>query len=58
MATYKMTDFACAVKMVPFVSQLGREEVQKEIVVLRKCRHPNIVSYYGSCVHDSVLWVL
>ena len=52
-----MTEFQAAVKMVPFVSQQGREEVQREIAVLRKCRHPNIVCYFGSCVHESVLWV-
>jgi len=57
MAQYKSTDFVAAVKMIPFVSSDGREVVQKEIVVLRKCRHENIVSYFGSCVHDSVLWV-
>jgi serine/threonine protein kinase len=56
-AAYKKTDFDMAVKMVPFVPEKTQEEVKKEINVLRKCRHPNIVSYYGCAIKDNYLWV-
>jgi serine/threonine protein kinase len=57
-AAYINTDWIMAVKMVPFLSsQQGQDEVRKEINVLKKCRHPNIVSYFGCAMKDSFLWI-
>jgi hypothetical protein len=48
-----------ALKIIPMLTA-GKnvEDVSREINVLRRCRHPNIVSYYGSATTASELWVL
>ena len=34
------------------------EELKKEIDILKTCRHPNIVCYYGTCNTSKNLWIL
>ena len=34
------------------------EEIRREIEMLKACEHKNIVSYYGSTVHNDQLWVI
>ncbi len=34
------------------------EEIQKEIAILRTCRHPNITKYYGCFVKGYKLWII
>ena len=34
-----------------------KEDVEKEISLLKRCQHKNIVSYFGSCIRDEKLWV-
>lgn len=47
-----------AAKVIPLIAAGKRvEDVTQEINVLRKCRHPNIVSYYGSSASETELWV-
>ncbi len=36
----------------------SKESIQKEIDILKQCKHDNIVQYYGSTVKGKVLWVL
>jgi Protein kinase domain len=55
-ALHKSTSIELAIKSV----LLGREEqveVEKEIDILKDCRHPNVVAYYGCCAHRDYLWV-
>jgi len=33
------------------------EEIRKEIDILKKCRHVNVVSLYGCCLKDNYVWV-
>lgn len=33
------------------------KEIEKEIQILRTCKHENIVGYYGTCTKKSQLWV-
>jgi serine/threonine protein kinase len=47
-----------ALKIIPtFAAGKNVDDVSREINVLRRCRHPNIVSYYGSATTASELWV-
>ncbi len=35
-----------------------QDMIKKEIDILKKCKHSNIVQFYGSCFKDGELWVL
>ncbi|ELR18048.1 protein kinase domain containing protein [Acanthamoeba castellanii str. Neff] len=52
-------EFLMALKIIPMLTA-GKnvEDVSREINVLRRCRHPNIVSYYGSATTASELWIM
>jgi serine/threonine protein kinase len=55
-AKHKESGFELAVKVVP-TSKERRETLEKEIEVLKKCKSPNILSYYGTLSTASELWV-
>jgi serine/threonine protein kinase len=54
---HREAGFVLAIKEVKNMSKEAEETLEKEIEVLKQCKHPNIVSYYGSCSHTS-LWIL
>lgn len=31
--------------------------IQQEILMMRDCRHPNIIAYYGSYLRKDKLWI-
>ena len=33
-------------------------EIQQEILMLKDCRHKNIISYYGSYLKKDRLWIV
>lgn len=33
-------------------------ELEKEIDVLKKCKHPNVVAYYGTYLKDDEVWII
>ena len=45
-----------AIKAIPIESDLT--DIQKEIAILRKCRSPYVVSYFGSYEKDGDLWIV
>lgn len=58
-AIHTDTSLTVAIKKVKLAgSKHTREEIKKEIDVLKKCRHFNIVSYWGCCFYEEELWVL
>ena len=40
------------------VNAATAQELRKEVDFLRKCTHPNIVSYYGCLVYGRMVWIL
>jgi len=54
---HKASGFLVAIKLVPVSNKQGTD-IEKEIEVLKKCRDPNIVSYFGCCIKDRNLWIL
>ncbi|TPX70706.1 hypothetical protein SpCBS45565_g01565 [Spizellomyces sp. 'palustris'] len=58
-AVLKQTGFVMAIKEVLVGKLNDRESIQKEINMLRQCRHRNTVQYYGCCsVDDDSIWIL
>lgn len=55
-AKLKETGFILAVKIMDVGDE--KDDVMKEIKMLKCCQHRNIVSYFGSCVQDEKLWIL
>jgi NIMA (never in mitosis gene a)-related kinase len=43
---------------VEHVSDRKRREAMKEVQILKKLDHPNIIKYYGSFVQDSNLYIV
>lgn len=54
-AVHKQTRFVIAIKVLP---SGDATDIEKEIGILRQCRDPNIVSYYGSNIKGNLLWIL
>lgn len=56
MGIHKESGAVLAVKSCP---NLGPQKasISKEINILKKCKHKNIVQYYGSCEKGKEFWV-
>lgn len=46
-----------AIKILDIPDESARKEIEKEIEILKKCRSPNIVNYYGTFTKGDKLWV-
>ena len=49
------TGTTTAIKRVPVENDL--DEILNEIKIMKQCRSPYIISYYGSYFKDNELWV-
>eukprot|EP01091_Cochliopodium_minus_P011279 TRINITY_DN3154_c0_g1_i1.p1 TRINITY_DN3154_c0_g1~~TRINITY_DN3154_c0_g1_i1.p1 ORF type:complete len:675 (-),score=181.14 TRINITY_DN3154_c0_g1_i1:11-2035(-) len=47
-----------AIKELNFHTREDQPEIQKEIDILKQCKHTNIVTYYGTCTMNQNLWIL
>lgn len=63
-AEHSDTEFRVAIKCLPLPESMlstnickELDQLRKEIGILKKCRSPHIVSYYGVCFRNSSLWV-
>lgn len=58
-AIHKDTNFLLAIKCIQVENPTPGElkQMYKEIEVLKKCRNPHIVSYFGSCIRQNDIWV-
>ncbi|KAJ3003573.1 hypothetical protein HKX48_001697 [Thoreauomyces humboldtii] len=58
-AVFKQTGFVIAIKEILVGKLNDRNSIQKEIDMLRQCRHRNTVQYFGCCnVDDDSIWIL
>lgn len=46
-----------AIKILSSMSDEEAKELEGEIDILKKCTHPYIVGYYGTCKKEGKLWV-
>lgn len=47
-----------AIKIVAQTNKKVQEELKKEIDVLKKCKNPNIVAYYGTYTQNDEMWII
>ncbi|KAJ3215669.1 Serine/threonine-protein kinase 4 [Dinochytrium kinnereticum] len=57
-AVHKKTGFVVAVKEILIGKVNEKEIIQKEITMLRQCRHINTVQYHGCLPVDDSIWIL
>jgi len=57
LAVHKESNFELAIKCVP-VTEAGKEVLAKEIDVLKKCKFPHVLSYFGICTRAKEIWIL
>eukprot|EP01119_Soliformovum_irregulare_P004214 TRINITY_DN15220_c0_g1_i1.p1 TRINITY_DN15220_c0_g1~~TRINITY_DN15220_c0_g1_i1.p1 ORF type:complete len:431 (-),score=113.41 TRINITY_DN15220_c0_g1_i1:552-1844(-) len=55
-ATHLKTQTITAIKKVPVENDL--DEILTEIKIMKQCRSPYIISYYGSYFKDNELWIV
>lgn len=56
-AIHRESGFELAIKVVPIKNEM-KTALQREIEVLRKCKCPNVLSYYGSVTNEDSVWIL
>jgi len=57
-ASHKKTKFDIAIKVIHLSNQQLLEDLDKEINVLKKCKSPLVVAYYGSFLNNEEVWIL
>jgi serine/threonine protein kinase len=55
-AVHIKTGTVTAIKRVPVENDL--DEILNEIKIMKQCRSPYIISYYGSYFKDNELWIV
>ena len=55
-ALHKQSGNTVAVKILPISSDI--ESLRKEIYILKQCKSPYIIQYYGSYLKDNDLWLI
>ncbi|KAK9521304.1 hypothetical protein VZT92_021122 [Zoarces viviparus] len=46
-----------AIKVIKMEADDDFSVIQQEIVIVKSCKHPNIVAYFGSYIRDNKLWI-
>jgi len=57
-ARHKDSGYPLAIKDFDVYDVEEADPIAKEIEILKKCNHPHVVSYFGSCSPPSKLWIL
>lgn len=57
-AKVRDVDFDVAIKKVTSKNPRVQAELEKEIDVLKKLKHPNIVAYYGTKIQGEEVWII
>ncbi|EGC36669.1 hypothetical protein DICPUDRAFT_150846 [Dictyostelium purpureum] len=55
--THKDLGFTLAIKVIE-MKESESQSLQNEINILKNCKSPNVVSYYGSLQHEDNVWIL
>ncbi|XP_077422140.1 mitogen-activated protein kinase kinase kinase kinase 5 isoform X2 [Vanacampus margaritifer] len=56
-ARNKHTGDLAAIKVIKTEPEDDFSTIQQEIVIVRSCKHANIVAYYGSYIRNNKLWI-
>ncbi|GLD52811.1 mitogen-activated protein kinase kinase kinase kinase 5-like isoform X2 [Lates japonicus] len=56
-ARNKQSGELAAIKVIKMEPEDDFSIIQQEIVIVKSCKHPNIVAYYGSYIRANKLWI-
>ncbi|TKS80622.1 Mitogen-activated protein kinase kinase kinase kinase 5 [Collichthys lucidus] len=56
-ARNKQNGELAAIKVIKMEPEDDFSIIQQEIVIVKSCKHPNIVAYYGSYIRSNKLWI-
>ncbi|KAG7470769.1 hypothetical protein MATL_G00117300 [Megalops atlanticus] len=56
-ARNKQSGELAAIKVIKMEPEDDFSVIQQEIVMVKSCKHPNIVAYYGSYIRANKLWI-
>ncbi|XP_045928927.1 mitogen-activated protein kinase kinase kinase kinase 5-like isoform X1 [Micropterus dolomieu] len=56
-ARNKQNGELAAIKVIKMEPEDDFSIIQQEIVIVKSCKHPNIVAYYGSYIRANKLWI-
>ncbi|XP_034460956.1 mitogen-activated protein kinase kinase kinase kinase 5-like [Hippoglossus hippoglossus] len=56
-ARNKQNGELAAIKLIKMEPEDDFSIIQQEIVIVKSCKHPNIVAYYGSYIRANKLWI-
>uniref|UniRef100_A0A6B2LAU5 non-specific serine/threonine protein kinase n=1 Tax=Arcella intermedia TaxID=1963864 RepID=A0A6B2LAU5_9EUKA len=57
-AKVRDVNFDVAIKIINQGNKNIQAEIEKEIEVLKKCKHTNIVAYYGTKIQKDQIWII
>jgi len=57
-AKVRDVNFDVAIKIINQGNKRIQAEIEKEIEVLKRCKHPNIVTYYGTKIQNEQIWII
>eukprot|EP01117_Protostelium_nocturnum_P007587 TRINITY_DN2718_c0_g1_i1.p1 TRINITY_DN2718_c0_g1~~TRINITY_DN2718_c0_g1_i1.p1 ORF type:complete len:567 (+),score=169.17 TRINITY_DN2718_c0_g1_i1:394-2094(+) len=57
LAKHRESSAQIAIKVVA-VNDIGKAAISKEVDVLKQCKSPNVLSYYGTCSTANEVWIL
>jgi len=57
-AKVRDVNFDVAIKIITQGNKRIQIEIEKEIEVLKRCKHPNIVAYYGTKIESEQIWII
>ncbi|XP_068614619.1 mitogen-activated protein kinase kinase kinase kinase 5-like [Brachionichthys hirsutus] len=53
----KQSGDLAAIKIIKMEPEDDFSVIQQEIIIVKSCRHPNIVKYFGSYIRSNKLWI-
>ncbi|XP_040903156.1 mitogen-activated protein kinase kinase kinase kinase 5-like isoform X2 [Toxotes jaculatrix] len=56
-ARNKQNGELAAIKVIKMEPEDDFSIIQQEIIIVKSCKHPNIVAYYGSYIQHNKLWI-
>ncbi|KAM7412589.1 hypothetical protein PAMA_020120 [Pampus argenteus] len=56
-ARNKLSGELAAIKVIKMEPEDDFSIIQQEIIIVKSCKHPNIVAYYGSYIRANKLWI-
>jgi serine/threonine protein kinase len=56
-AVHKELKFPLAIKIIQQTNKILQQSLQTEVEILKKCKSPLVVNYFGTILRDNEVWV-